>query len=402
MENKHLPGAIFLLCLLLWQAKPAQAQKALTYPAADGVIFYAPDTSSQIQFGARIQSRLDVSSIYSDGLTPTEAEFRLRRLRLKASGYVIDPRLSFKLELGFSSNDLRESLNNTANILYDAYIQYALSPSLALSFGQFKLPGNRQRVISSQAMALVDRSLLNSEFNLDRDVGLLLEYEESLGQLGFRYAGALTNGEGRNILSASQDLNQGELNLAVTQRVELLPFGWFEGGGDYFEGDLLREETPKLSVGAGYSYNDDAIRERGQRGSLLLENRDINTFFTDFIFKYAGWSLMGEYMNTFTDEPVTMFEEEEVAVGTGNGYMIQGGYVWPNLWGVNTRYSSTEPDPLVLSFYQPTTELLFGVSKYIRGHRIKIQSDIGYLTDESLAPEQQEYWQWRFQMELGL
>ena len=406
MKFRTILGAALFLCLFFWQNNSAHAQDALIYPKPEGIYFYAKDSTTRVHFGARLQSRIDVSSLYGEGYSPSEVQFRLRRLRLKAAGTVVDPRLSFKLELGFSSNDLRESLDNTANILYDAYIQYDLYPNLSLSFGQFKLPGNRQRVISSQALALVDRSLLNSEYNLDRDVGLLLEYKQSLGRLGFRYYGAVTNGEGRNILTSAQKLNEEELNLAFTQRIELLPFGWFEDGGDYFEGDLLHEETPKLSIGVGYAYNNDAIRERGQRGRLLFENRDINSFISDFIFKYQGWSLMGEYINTYTDSPITTFisaeEEESSAVNAGSGYMLQTGYVWPSLWGLNARYSSTSPDPVVATYYQPATELLVGISKYIRGHRIKIQSDVGYLTDQSLTEERQKYWQWRVQMELAL
>ena len=402
MEHKRIFGAFLLITLLFCQLKPALAQDALIYPAAEGIVFYAPDTSTRIHFGARLQSRLDVSSISSDGLSPTEAQFRIRRLRLKASGYVIDPRLNFKLELGFSSNDLRESLGNSANILYDAYIQYDFTPDLALSFGQFKLPGNRQFIISDQAQAFVDGNVVSSEYSLGRDIGLLLEYKETLGPVGFRYYGSVTNGEGRNILSSAQPLNNEELNMAFTQRVEILPFGWFTSKGDYFEGDLLREETPKLSIAAGYHYNNDAIRESGLGGNLLFENRDINSFYSDFIFKYRGWSLLGEYINTYANEPITRKEEEESVVNIGDGFMVQGGYVWPSLWGLSARYANTAPDPLVLSYYQPNTELRLGLSKYIRGHRIKVQSDIGYITDESLAPEQQEYWQWRFQMELAI
>lgn len=407
MKHRNITGAILFFCLLFGQAVTAQAQDALIYPKPEGIFFHSRDSSTRVQFGVRLQSRMDVSSRNKENFAPSDVQFRIRRLRLKAAGTVIDPRLSFKLELGFSSNDLREALGNSANILYDAYIQYDLQPSLSLSFGQFKLPGNRQYLMSDQAQALIDASIVSSEYSLDRDIGLLLEYERSIGQVGLRYFGSLTNGEGRNILTSPQPLNREELNLAFSQRLEFLPLGWFEDGGDYFEGDLLREESPKLSIGIGYHYNNDAIRESGVSGSLLFDNRDINSFFSDFIFKYRGWTLLGEYINTYANEPVTLLpvslvEKEVSVVNAGSGYMAQGGYVWPNMWGLSVRYASTTPDITVTNYYHPTTELVAGLSKYIRGHRIKVQSDIGYMTDESLPENMEEYWQWRVQMELAL
>ena len=43
-------------------------------------------------------------------------------------------------------------------------------------FGQGKLPGNRERVISSGNLQQVDRSLLNSLFTIDRDFGFQLRH----------------------------------------------------------------------------------------------------------------------------------------------------------------------------------------------------------------------------------
>lgn len=406
MKHTIIGITSILLCLLLAQT-PASAQKELNYRNFKGLVFKSEDDSSaNIQFNARIQNRIDLSSEGSEDLSPTELLFRTRRMRLKAKGHLVDPRLTFKIELAFSRDDLSEQLGASGNILYDAYMQYAFTPSLALRFGQFKIPGNRERVVSSGDLSLVDRSILNSAFNLDRDIGLMAVFQKDLGPTKFVYYGMISNGEGRNILSTNIDLNENkQLDLAFTQRVEFLPFGAFEGGGDYFEADLLREETPKLSLGLGYTHNDDALRARGQRSSLLFETRSINTRFADMMFKYQGWSLMAEYMRVDTPvDPVTVSPENPTSrrtVRTGGGYMIQGGYVWPSMWGLTARYSETAPTDAVERFYDAETEARLGISKYIRGHRIKVQSDIGYLTSDSLPANQQGFWEWRFQMELG-
>jgi hypothetical protein len=43
-------------------------------------------------------------------------------------------------------------------------------------FGQTKLPGNNQRVVSSGSLEFTDRTINNSRFNIDRDFGLFLDY----------------------------------------------------------------------------------------------------------------------------------------------------------------------------------------------------------------------------------
>lgn len=350
-----------------------------------------------------MQNRFLLSSENSAEYMPTTSQFLIRRFRLKADGQLVDPRLTFKLELAFSNNDIGGNIAGRANILLDAAINYAVTPSLSLRFGQFKLPGNRQRVISSGDLQLVDRSPMNSTFNYDRDVGLMLTFTRSIGQAPLIYRGAVSNGEGRNALSSLTDLEGNELNLSFTQRIEFFPFGSFTGKGAYFEGDLYREETPKLSVAAGHYLNNDAIRTQGQRGALLFERRNINSWYTDFIFKYQGISVMGEYMNTQSADPVTIAaDDQRRAVTTGSGYMLQAGYLWPSMWEIAGRYSEVNPQQEIIGFLHAESELLLGISKYIRGHRIKVQSDIGYLRDNSLPADAQDFWRWRVQMELGI
>src|SRR5690606_39523031 len=65
--------------------------------------------------------------------------------------------------------------------------------------------------------------------------------------------GAISSGDGRNITASDR-------GLAYTGRLELLPLGRFTNGGDYFEGDLVREPKPKISVGLTLTSNQDAIR----------------------------------------------------------------------------------------------------------------------------------------------
>ena len=107
---------------------------------------------------------------------------------------------------------------NTASIIYDAVVKWSFLPKWQVWFGQTKLPGNRERVISSQNMQFVDRSLVNARFNLDRDIGIQLHGSQQMGRFVVREIFAVSTGEGRDIIV--QNPKNGH---EFTGRIELLP-----------------------------------------------------------------------------------------------------------------------------------------------------------------------------------
>ena len=133
--------------------------------------------------------------------------------------------------------------------------------------GQTKLRGNRERVISSQNLQFVDRSLLNSKYTLDRDIGVWLMNHNNVGRGVLREVISVSKGEG---LSLWQDnpmpIDRG---LDYTGRLEYLPFGNFANKGDYKGSDLDRETTPKLALGLTFDFNENAVKSRGCKIQLF-------------------------------------------------------------------------------------------------------------------------------------
>nr|WP_255710056.1 porin [Pontibacter harenae] len=324
--------------------------------------------------------------------------FLIRRARLKFDGFVLSPRVVYKIELGLSNSDIGSGLleqNNQAdNVVLDAVAKWQMTETLFLWFGQTKLPGNRERVISSQNLQFVDRSLLNAQFNLDRDAGIQLRNEHAIGGVVFREIGSVSMGEGRNITVT----NTGGYDY--TARLEVLPFGEFIGDGDYVSSDLEREPTPKLAIAASYDYNDNASRSRGQLGSFLSEKRDLSTWFVDAMFKFRGLSFMGEYANRKAlNGPVvsrTDFGTVEETFVTGEALNLQVGYVFPIDWEIAGRYTSFSPTAATSII--PEKQYTLGISRYIVGHNLKVQSDFTLIRQ----PNIDDYLQARLQMELSL
>lgn len=355
-----------------------------------GIGIAARDSSFTMKFSTRMQTlyqgELNTSNQdYNDG-------FQIRRFRLKFDGIAYSPRLQYKIELAISNTDINGGAipqsGNTSNIVLDALLKWNFTGKWSLWFGQTKLPGNRERVISSQNLQFVDRSNVNSRFNLDRDAGIQLHYNGSKLNL----IGAVTMGEGRNIIAD----NAGGYDY--TARVEYLPFGKFKDKGDYFSADLRREETPKLSLAASYDFNNGASRERGQLGEFMPVNRDLETWFADAHFKYRGFSSLIEYAHRVSpDGPVVQDTDGSFldAFYTGDGISAQAGYLLPMNLEFAGRYTVVTPEAVTLR--NKNEQFTFGVSRYFVDHSLKIQSDITLIEEDS----KDDILMFRFQVELG-
>jgi hypothetical protein len=200
----------------------AQSAKVDTF--GKGIVFTPEDSSYQVKLGARFQTlysgTFDLDSDdYSDQLLT-------RRARLKFEGFVYSPNLKYKFQLALANRGTRNSSSAgipqnsaTANIVLDAAIKYEFAENWEVWFGQEKLPGNREQLFSSQKLQFVDRSLVNSQFNLGRDVGIHLLNTSTIGDGVVKTRVALAMGEGRNITSG----NEGGYDYSG--RVEYLPFG---------------------------------------------------------------------------------------------------------------------------------------------------------------------------------
>lgn len=318
----------------------------------------------------------------------TESSILIRRARLKFNGFVYSPKLTYNLVLGLSNRDMSGASIYTGNApryILDAVMKWNFYENFEFWFGQTKLPGNREHLTSSSSLQFVDRSLLNSAYNIDRDLGIQLRHYFKLSdKFIIKEAFALSQGEGRNVTTG----NIG--GFQYTSRLELLPFGDFVKKGDYIGGDIYRESTPKLGFGASYEFNNDAVKTRSNQGAYMLIDTgfhmtNISTLFIDTIFKYQGFSFMAEYADRKASDPVAKNSDgsrAEYAVQVGSGWNLQSGYVFESNWEVAGRYTNVNFDQVITGKI-PQNQYTVGVSKYIVGHTLKIQSDLSYLTVNS-------------------
>ncbi|MFT7589317.1 MAG: phosphate-selective porin OprO/OprP [Limisphaerales bacterium] len=318
-----------------------------------------------------------------------EGAFLVRRARLKFDGWALSKKLKFKMELGLSNRDLSggsgPEFRKASNLVLDASLSWNFYKNFIIQLGQGKLPGNRERIISSGNMQFVDRSRLNSRFTLDRDFGIQIKNHNKIGNnFIIKEVIAISQGEGRNVTAG--DFN----GYGYTFKVEVYPFGNFVGSkGAYKGADLKKSTTPKLAIAAAYDINVNAVRERGQLGDFIMTEdayfgKTLQTYFIDLMFKYQGFSLMAEYADRKTqDGNPTIVDPADEVIGTfytGKGLNVQMGYLFYKNWEIAFRYTDINPDKEVA---EEENYYTVGLSKYIVGHKLKVQTDYTYLQNST-------------------
>ena len=341
------------------------------------------DSTWTMKVGLRFQTLATSKWDVNNGVSNPESSMLIRRSRLKFDGFAFSPKLKYKVELGLSNRDqsgASEYTSNAPRYILDAVLKWNFSGNFVLWFGQTKLPGNRERVISSANLQQVDRSLLNSRFTIDRDMGVQLRHHFNLTDTFLvKEIFSIAQGEGRNITTGNLGGHQ------YTTRVELFPFGDFKSKGDYKGSDLKFEPKPKLSLGVAYDFNNNASKTRSNQGSYMLNDTgfystNISTLFVDAMYKHQGFSLMAEYANRTADDAFAKNSDGSLTgdeVQVGNGLNIQTGYLVSKTVELSGRYTNISLDKEITG-KGSENQYTLGLSKYIAGHSLKVQTDLSY------------------------
>ena len=369
------------------------------YSFGKGVGITSPDSLYQLNIRFRMQNR--VTYIENDGQNGAY-DGQIRRLRLRFDGYVGSPKFLYAVQLSFAPGDVGEIKDGeNINIIRDAVVFYRPNKHWNISFGQTKLPGNRQRVNSSGGLQLTDRTINNAKFTIDRDFGFqahhLNEYKD---KFSYNFKTAISTGEGRNVTGKADD------GVAVTGKAELFPFGAFTKDGTYFEGDIIREKKPKLMLSGAFQQNNHARRTQGQLGNDLFEQRTMKSVLLDAMFKYNGWAAMTSYMsrttngNAVTFNPLDLTESNYAFVGNGFDYQLS--YITKKNYEIIGRYSIQNVGYDIETLTPKTREYSFGVTKYIWEHTFKLQAEVNYDTLDYFSGLTKNNWYLRFQVEIGI
>jgi len=374
-----------------------RALKPSKWAPGKGLSVATEDKAFSLTLKMRVQMRYELAHDNAADEDPTEMAFMVRRARIQLKGNVFGEHNKYYLQLAVAPRDM-DYTGDYAHFtpIRNFEISFDYLNDLVFTLGQMKKPFNRQRVISSGDLQMVDRSTVTAEFNIDRDVGFMLSSDDLFKAGYLRYRFGIFNGEGRD------GFEVGDTGFNYVGRIELHPMGSAGEKWDYDEVDFERLKRPRLSLGVSYAYNDRAHYDRGSLGKAFIDEGTANYHHVeaDLMLKWAGLSLTSEFhfRDGSRDYGDAMVEDDagvavpapQLAARNGVGYYIQAGYLLPRLpFELSARWAQIlESDD---SSLPDSDEIAFGFGWYVAQHSLKFQTDYARLRADSYdAATQQE------------
>jgi hypothetical protein len=374
-----------------------------SYVLGDGVTFRS--SSGNFNISQSLQTLYSVNSL-NKNLSGFNSTFSINRARLTFTANVFDKRFHVITRLNLPANYQSATTGNRTfnTVLQEALFEYRPSLSHAFNIGlRADYIDSRETRIEGESLGFINRSAVSNSFDAIFDYGI-------------RYKGIYKLG-GRHLLRPYLSITTGDSRAALQKnyggfrygiRLDYLPFDKFSKGGEFYIDDLAREEKPKLVVGVVYNYNNGATSATGTNGGrwlygdakqkTLLPN--YSKFGADFLFKYNGFYAMGSYVAAKATVPsgiagefklngqFTAYSTTQSAVQTkntvlsrlnlGSGASLQAGYVLASNWALGARYSTLNPNAVTLNFADYDTYYTFVATRYLSGHNLKIQAEVGF------------------------
>lgn len=339
----------------------------------------AADDRFRLQLG--LFGQMQLTTRHDEGTRETEAALEVRRARLKATGHTFGVHNKYFVQLAFSPKDLQlVDGRPTKSPIFDWILTFDHLRDLSVRVGQYRVPFSRQRRVAIGSLALVDRSVVNAEFNLDRDVGFDVFSDDIAGLDRLRYSVGVFTGEGRDAYTLDA------ARLLYVGRFEVLPFGVFE---DYDETDWSREPRPRVALGAAYAFVDHAARDRGVLGTAPVDGgtTDIHAVTGDIVLRSAGVTLLAEAhwrrgrrnLGRLTvADPDTGVElpAPGLPARNGTGWFAQASWLLPRGIPVElaARYGQVLPGEVATSLGR-REELGAGVQWFVHGTALEVVVD---------------------------
>ena len=407
INMKYLKVLPFLFIVINLSAQDVEMQ---SYTFGEGLKFVG-ESGYNLKLTGYAQPMSELKRINSE--ESNSSRYRMRRVRLRMDGQSSNERFKYRFQVDLSG--VSEIGESDEDPLLDAYVDYALTNRISVKFGQRSTyTDNRELFMNSNSLQLVERSRLTSAFSSIREFGLFISGRFRAGRGSYiRPHFVLTNGDGKNVYSRDRG------GLKIGGRVDYLPFGLFTNMGQFRQIDVMREQVPKLVVGVHYSKNNGMSSRRGRySGRLIYLNANdeeslpnYTKYGVDFLFKYKGFSALGEYIKSTAEVPSDItkrirnngsisesFLVNEVQdvdsyvkgrMMLGSAYNIQMGYLFKNGFSVDSRYTHLIADENSFlnneTFYNRPNYYTFGVSKLLgRNYGFKVQASVTHV-DGSLG-----------------
>lgn len=279
------------------------------------------------------------------------AGFQLRRAKLKFTGNIADPKITYGVTL--ASN--RDS-NNT--FLEVASLGYKFDNGVKVEGGRFKAPFAFDELTSSSRQQAAERSLVNEQFSIGYTEGVQVS-GSPVDNLGLTLM--INDGAGAGE-SGNGDFNETPVDIAVTVRGDYLVMGEDKS----FAKDYVSWSGDEASLQIGGAFHHEQVKSGVDAAAGTLDA--FQRFTLDALYNNAGVSAAA----------AVFFESQDAVAGTAErdpfGFLIQGGYNIDDTWEPFARYEFIDLDTAGAAEGEINV-LTVGVNYYLKKHAAKFTVD---------------------------
>lgn len=361
-----------------------------------GFEFNTSDNKFLLQIQSRLQFRLavpeDQDPVTFDDLSgERKTVFKLNRARIKVGGHAFKPWLKYYWEYELAQSNL-----------LDFRVMIEKWPWLSFKAGQWKVEYSRERFISSGEQQMVDRSIINRPFTVDRQQGVEIYGRlKGKGIADFNYWFAVLTGTGRGSFENDDD------NLMYFGRLQ-----WnFLGQPLDFEGsDVEIHDKPAAILAFSAVTNRSPYTRFSQAGGGSLEGYADGlpgqyrvpqaNLETALMFRGFSWQSELHYKKI-----VDKFNNDKADIL--RGYYIQAGYFfhqliiwWPAPLEIAARNSIYRPNEEASTERKKETSV--ALNWFFNSHKNKLTVETSYFDYINADLEPKSEWRFRLQWDISL
>ena len=342
------------------------------YAGHDGKKFVLSDPEGNflLNIGGQIQGRYvynNRSGQTGGAITAANdlAGFQLRRMKLKFSGHLGDPKIGYAATI--VSN--RDSLDTALEL---ATISYKFDNGIKVTGGRFKGPFSFDELTSSTRQQAAERSAVNDVFTIGHTEGIQLESKPADG---LKLRVMLNDGAGAGEITSAAggfaDFNENRVDFAVTGRADYVVVG---DKSMKFAKDYTSWSDDEASLLVGGGFHHEQVKSGVLGGVIAGPGAGLDSFqrFTvDALYNNSGMSFAA----------AAFFETQQAVAGGTEadpfGFLVQGGYTIDDTWEPFVRYEYNDFDTATGDWSIITA----GVNWYQKKHAAKATLDVSFGLD---------------------
>jgi phosphate-selective porin OprO and OprP len=297
----------------------------------------------------------------------TQSGFVLRAVKLILHGHVLSTTVTYHLQLNAGDGKV---------VAEDVYVRWDAASFASILIGQNEVPFNRQHITLEAYQQFVERSSVDTQFNLHRDIGAQVQLNDPSHVL--EWTNGIWNGAGQNSVNDNG-------SYLLTSRLAFNPWGPIA----FREADLADSAHPMLSIALAGAYDPARVVAATTASGAATEQRHSLHGVFETTLRYRGASFS-------TETHVRSQTSAAAGRATVYGQLVQlGVFLIPEHGELVGRLGLIGGDVVGSD---TTREISAGANWYLHAHRFKLQADYSNLRLASGAIDNRA----RLQIELFL